>query len=164
MKTRQILLIIQVFLVFLAVVAVAVAVRLWPRTIAFEDCSEVYQRYAGVEGVEASFIKGFPLNDTVAVDVTLLIVTTDSAWQVITKDFNITPPPQEVLNIASGKSVFFWSAPKKDYSMPKDSVMTNNDEISCDWNLRMIGIFHTETEEQIKSIRYYNYNKSINKY
>ena len=41
---------------FLAVLA-AVAWRCWPRTVPLSQCSEVYQRYHDIPGIQASFIK-----------------------------------------------------------------------------------------------------------
>ena len=40
--------------------------------------SELYNRYADKEGIEASFIKDYKVNDSVFVDVTVLEATTDS--------------------------------------------------------------------------------------
>ena len=43
-----------------------------PRTVPFYKCSDEYKKYSRVDGVEASFIKDFRINDTLTVDVTML--------------------------------------------------------------------------------------------
>lgn len=75
--------------IFLAIVLVALAVRLWPRTVPFDQCSDVYKKYAKMDGVDATFIKDYKVNDTVFVDVTLLEVTDTNVWEVLCKDFDI---------------------------------------------------------------------------
>ena len=61
------------------------AYRSCSRTLPESQCSEVYRRYAHVPGVEAAFVKGFPINDTVAVDVTLLRATDSAGWAYLMK-------------------------------------------------------------------------------
>ncbi len=36
------------------------------------EVSDLYQRYCHTPGIEASFVKGFRINDTLAIDATLL--------------------------------------------------------------------------------------------
>lgn len=156
MKTRQILLIIQVFLVFLVVVAVAVAVRLWPRTIAFEDCSEVYQRYAGVEGVEASFIKGFPLNDTVAVDVTLLKAQNSAIWT----DLIISLCHQESYDDFFPGDLFFYPVPKQSITQSIEKELNNEYIIVSNRKDLTVGVFHLECIQQ-QEIIINNYINSL---
>ena len=79
-------------IIFLAIVLVALAVRLWPRTIPFDQCSDVYKRYAAVDGVVATFIKDYKVNDTVFVDVTLLEATDSVSWTTLKKDFDVPDP------------------------------------------------------------------------
>lgn len=65
----------------------------WPRTVPFEQCSEIYKKYANVEKVKASFIKDFKVNDTVFVDVTLLEAIDSVGWDILKMDFKVPPPP-----------------------------------------------------------------------
>ncbi len=51
----------------------------WPRTVSFDQCSDVYKRYAKMDGVYATFIKDYKVNGSIFVDVTMLEATTDSA-------------------------------------------------------------------------------------
>ena len=64
------------------------AVLLLPQVVPFDQCSDLYKQYVAVEGINATYIKDYKVNDTVFVDVTLLEAT-DSMWHTLMKDFNI---------------------------------------------------------------------------
>lgn len=147
----------------LLIVLGVLAVKLWPRTVPFEQCSEVYKKYAGADGVDASFLKDFRVNDSVAVDVVLLEARTDSAWGMLLQDFNITPPPQEVTEIMGDDGIDIWAAPKKDYSLPMDSILLNNDLIAMSWTDRRISVFSIETMQQLRSVIHNQIKESISK-
>lgn len=145
----------------LLIVLGALAVKLWPRTVPFEQCSEVYKKYAGADGVDATFLKDFRVNDSVAVDVVLLEARTDSAWGMLLQEFNITPPPQEVTEILGDDRIDIWGAPKKDYSLPMDSILLNNDLIAMSWTDRRISVFSIETMQQLRSVMHNQFKESI---
>ena len=150
-------------IIFLAIVLVALAVRLWPRTVPFDQCSDLYKQYANVEGIDATFIKDYKVNDTVFVDVTLLVATTDSAWLLIQHDFNLEIPPQEMIGFLGHNFVEVWAAPKRDYSLPMDSVLLNNDLLAVSWSERRISVFSIETMQQMHSLKRNQFKKSISK-
>lgn len=155
------------FTVFAVVVALSVAVPLlvvhkpWGGTKV--ETSELYNRYADKEGIEASFIKDYKVNDSVFVDVTVLEATTDSVWEELLHDFNMTLIPDEVLEYLNDKDLVVWLAPKIDYSMPMDSVILNNDVISMVYLSKCICVFSIETEQQIKAVNFHQYDESSNK-
>ena len=92
--------------VCLLIVLGTLTVKLWPRTVPFDQCSEIYKKYANVEKVKASFIKDFKVNDTVFVDVTLLEATDSMGWATLKKDFEIpNPSPDFQQRIDSGKDL-----------------------------------------------------------
>ena len=61
----------------------------WPRTVPLDQCSDVYKRYADMDGVDATFIKDYKINDTVFVDVTLLETKDMALWDSLCTDFGI---------------------------------------------------------------------------
>lgn len=63
------------------------ALRTWPRTLDAEQCGELYRKYAATPGIHASFIKDYPVNDTLAVDVIQLQASSDSTWCALLLDF-----------------------------------------------------------------------------
>ncbi len=139
------------------------AVLLLPQVVPFNQCSDVYKRYAKMDGVDATFIKDYKVNDTVFVDVTLLVATTDSAWLLIQHDFNLEIPPQEMIGFLGHNFVEVWAAPKRDYSLPMDSVLLNNDLLAVSWSERRISVFSIETMQQMHSLKRNQFKESISK-
>ena len=139
------------------------AVLLLPQVVPFDQCSEVYKRYADMDGVDATFIKDYKVNDSVFVDVTLLVATTDSAWLLIQHDFNLEIPPQEMIGFLGHNFVEVWAAPKRDYSLPMDSVLLNNDLLAVSWSERRISVFSIETMQQMHSLKRNQFKESISK-
>jgi hypothetical protein len=133
----------------------------WKYLFPSDEVSDIYTRYENVEGIETSFIKDYKVNDTVLVDVTLLEARSDSAWNVLLQDFNITPPPQEAIDCMGEIDFVVWAAPKKDYSMPMDSLPLNNDLISMSWSGHKISVFSIETEQQLHSLKHNQFKESI---
>lgn len=66
------------------------------RPLPASECSEAYRRYAGREGLDASFLKDYPVNDSVAVDVTLIRATDSASWYNLLCDFHVS---QELLDL-----------------------------------------------------------------
>ena len=58
--------------VCLVAVCLVLVVKCHPRTLPIEECSQVYKDYADDPHVAVAFIKDFPVNDTLRVDVTTL--------------------------------------------------------------------------------------------
>ena len=145
------------------------ATTLWcirqPRILPESQCSPAYWHYAQVPGIEASFVKDFPLNDTVSIDVTLLQATTDPAWQRLREDFGINHlTPKMLDNLNKGKVVTRF-APKCNYSMLMDSVCkVNNDLLSFSFTDQIVSVFHVEDTVQFHAVKMWQLNAMINKY
>lgn len=135
--------------IFLAVLGVALAVRLWPRTVPFDQCSDLYKQYAGMEGIDATFIKNFKMNDTVFIDVTLLEAKNDSAWLTLQTNFNIPIIPEEYRELFENTdAIDYWLAPKGKYIPPMDSVLLNNDAVAVSRKMHLVSVFHLTNETQ----------------
>ncbi len=79
-------------------VTVVVAMLAWgylARVVPYWQCSEVYKRYSRVEGVRATYMKDYRINDTLTIGVTLLEATTDSGWVTLQEDFGLPVIPKE---------------------------------------------------------------------
>ena len=79
-------------------VTVVVAMLAWgylARVVPYWQCSEVYKRYSRVEGVRATYMKDYRINDTLTIAVTLLEATTDSGWAMLQEDFGLPVIPKE---------------------------------------------------------------------
>ena len=151
-------------LFFLLLLGGGAAVILWPRTVPFDECSEIYKKYAGVENVKASFIKDYKVNDTVFVDVTILEATTDSMWHILMRDFNIPSPSPFILkSIEEGKKLVSTKyVDKTHYSMPDAPYSSNCEIMALSHATHSICVFHTVDTGEHHAILHFNIGKSIN--
>ena len=174
-------------IIFLAIVLVALAVRLWPRTVPFDQCSDVYKRYAAVDGVVATFINDYKVNDTVFVDVTLLEATDSMGWATLKKDFEVPDPsPDFQQRIDRGKDLIYTKkipkvtvadSLKKSHpnvssqsreddnlhsSRGAENVTYGNDWLAISHLNHIIIVFHTKNEDEVHAVIFRNFEKSIN--
>lgn len=150
-------------IIFLAIVLVALAVRLWPRTVPFDQCSDLYKQYANVEGIDVSFIKDYKVNDTVFVDVTLLEATDSMGWATLKKDFEIpNPSPDFQQRIDRGKDLIYTKIiPKATVLDTLQNSYTKNLLAISHLNRSLI-VFHTKNEDEVHAVIFRNFEKSIN--
>ena len=138
----------------LVVLGILAFVKLYPRSVPLDECSPIYRQYAGQEGIEASYVRDYPVDDTTLVDVTLLHATTDSAWESLCHEF-ITPeiPDNVKETIIYGNSVSVRIVSKDDprIVVTPDSV-DRYDYLLFSPTKTTIGLFHVENVEQILTI------------
>ena len=149
--------------IFLAIVLVALAVRLWPRTVPFDQCSDVYKRYAAVDGVDATFIKDYKVNDTVFVDVTLLEATDSVSWTTLKKDFEVPDPSPDLQQfIDNGEDLIYVKLIPK--TTASDTILNPypNDVLAISPLNRTLTIFHIANAEEKHAVFHHNYKKTIN--
>jgi hypothetical protein len=160
MKPKQLIL---PAIIFLAIVLVALAVRLWPRTVPFDQCSDLYKQYVAVEGINATYIKDYKVNDTVFVDVTLLEAT-DSMWHTLMKDFNIPTPDSDLQQfIDAGENLVVTKlVDKTHYSRPAAPCSSNCEIMAISYTTHSISVFHTVDAGERHDILYFNLDKSTN--
>lgn len=126
----------------------------WPRTVPFEQCSEIYQKYANEEDIKASFIKDFKVNDTVFVDVTLLEAIDSTGWDILKKDFEVPNLPLELQQLVdSGKDLVFT----KMISEPAASHL-----LAISYLTKTLTVFHIENDAEKHAVKYHNFDKSTN--
>lgn len=100
---------------FLEVLIICLVLQ-WKYLFPSREVSELYARYADVEGIEASFIKDYRVNDSVFVDVTVLEASNDSAWAVLKKEYKVPEltPKQKIDMENSSPCIAFCYLHKKD--------------------------------------------------
>ena len=143
-----------------AVLVMAVVVIRYPRTVPLEECSDVYKRYKDVEGVRATYVKDYRVNDTLTVGVTLLEATTDSGWAKLVSKFNV---PKEMVELAkSNPDIDIWvgQALKDRPEVLCDVSELNEEEaqeleiITISMQMHTICIFHTCNKQEMDAIFY----------
>ncbi len=138
-------------------VGAVVAWRWLPRPLPPEECSELYRAYMDTPGVGATFIRGFQVNDTVSVDVTLLQATDSAGWETIIPKVRI---PEEMLDEIElrkqKKQALLYPSTKGHLDFHPDTNFLNNDLLAIDWAEQTVAIFHiSNIEQQIAIIGYH---------
>ena len=72
----------------LALLAITVAFK-WQRIFPDDRVSLLYTKASKVEGLRASFVEGYRVNDTLSLDVTLLETQDSVAWKWVCDELNI---------------------------------------------------------------------------
>ena len=142
-------------LVVLTVVGIAGAV-MCQRT----EVSDLYRHYRDNPHLSVTFLRNFPVNDTLTVDVTILAALDSTGWDTLKADFNIKPLPDIVQKeIDNGRDIITcFMVPKENPSLPMDTLnLLNNNPVGVSQLHRTISIFNTETEAQIDAVNHYNY-------
>ena len=160
MKPKQLIL---PAIIFLAIVLVALAVRLWPRTIPFDQCSDVYKRYAAVDGVDATFIKDYKVNDTVFVDATLLEAKDSAVWVMLKNDFEVpNPGPIAQQFIDHGEDLIGVKIIPKSIAVDTTSKEYPNNLLAISYLNHTLTIFHIKNDVEKHAVKYHNFDKSTN--
>lgn len=141
----------------LTVVCTAVAVWQWPGLSPSFSTSAVYKTYAAEQGIDATFLHNFPVNDTLAVDVTLLQATDSAGWERLKRDYGVREMPDIVMKkIEKGEDVVSVRyVNKSNPTLPADTVdMSNNNILAVSRLHRAVSVFHTETEAEQAAVNY----------
>ena len=137
------------------------AVLLLPQVVPFSQCSDVYKRYAKMDGVDATFIKDYKVNDTVFVDVTLLEAKDSAIWATLKKDFDIpNPSPDFQQRIDTGKNLIYTKIiPKATVLDTLQNSYTKNLLAISHLNRSLI-VFHTKNKAEEHAVLFYNFDYS----
>ena len=133
---------------------------LWHSAQPSPPVSDTYLRYSHVEGIEAAYIRNFQVNDSIFVDVTTLKATTDSAWELLRKDFSIPSFPEELQEkLDAGEDlVSIRMCSSTDPRKPMDSINKDQNHIlGFSYLTHTVSIFHTKNMIENKAVRRYNW-------
>lgn len=120
-----------------------------------EDChQEVYNHYADKPAVEATFVKAFKINDTLAISATILHATNAEEWHTLQQDFKIPElTEEEKEQIAKNNDVF--ETCMMEYFMPDfiaDTASHNQNDMYISHINQTITIFHTQTKQEKEAV------------
>ena len=155
-------------LIIAFIVGVGVAVWYLPPAIAYWRSSEVYKRYHKVDGVEATYIKDFRVNDTLTIAVTLLQATDSAGWESLLQAFNI---PEDMKILSTICNIFEWQSkresPETRVTITKDdcdTCLTADDIVLCASSFKNheICVFHTQDRSEVWAVENYNLDNMIN--
>ena len=128
------------------------AVILMPQVVPYSQCSDVYKHYAEVDGIDATFIKDYKVNDTLTVNVTLLQATDSAGWARLQEDFILQPlSPDYMAMIEQGKDLV---------SIKKISET----EVAAFSRLkRSVSILHTKNRDERYAVYHHNFDNNVSK-
>ena len=133
----------------------------WKYIFPSDEVSEIYMKYADVEGVDASFVKDFRINDSVFINVTMLEAKDSSAWALLCKDFEVRPPsPKIQYLISNGADIISIGIISESASEASTSTYKKN-ILAVSLLNHIITIFHTKDENECRAVVYHNYDISI---
>ena len=158
-------------LIFVVIVGGALVYRYMQSVVPYWQCSEVYKRYHKVEGVRASYIKNFPLNDTLTIGVTLLEATDSAGWELLVEKFSVSNDMLETARSSSETRRAWVRLASKEH--PEEiveggipSVNTEEwgyDMVAISFEQCAIAIFDTKCKEDFITLFYYSSDYMTNK-
>ena len=118
------------------------------------QCSKLYWQYRDQEGIKATYVRDYPVDDTTLVDVTLLHATTDSAWVKLCQEtFSYNYPDSIKEEILHGKAVTLRVASEDNIRktvIPTDTTRCNVVFYSA--KTKHLIVFRTENKAQVLKI------------
>lgn len=132
----------------------AVAWKLWPRTVPFDECSATYRQYANTAGIDASFIKGKRIDGGDRVDVTLLEATDTAAWVSLLCDLDMPD-----FDIEPYEDLFIHYLAAKEHPERRMPFAQGECDLVVLWPANStVCIFHIETEAQYDRLLKHEFN------
>lgn len=149
-------------LLLAAIVVVVALVAYWHHIVPSSQCSAFYRHYENNPHLSVTYIKDFPIDDTLTVDVTTLRALDNEGWDTLSVAFNVLEPPEIIQKeIDAGKDIVSVGLTPKTapgQSMDTTDLLKNN-VIGISRKNHTICIFDTDTEEQQEAVAHYNYRK-----
>lgn len=139
-----------IILATIAVVAGGMAWLCWPRALPEEECSEVYRQWADVDGVEATFLRGYRVNDSVTVDATLLQASDSAGWDSLRRTLHVPEPQSHSDSIALERNDEVVAILNYDNNVH----FSSNDLAIALLRDKEVLIFHTHSSEDKEQIEY----------
>ena len=153
------------------VVGVALAVKFLFCAVPYWQSSEVYKKYKDVEGIRASYVKDFRVNDTLTVAVTLLEATESAGWERLMERFGA--PDDMIETIKSNpeaRKAWVRMAPKGHPEEMVEGGMQGGDTeewgydmVAISFEPRAIAVFDVKSKEDFIALFYYSSDYMTNK-
>lgn len=136
----------------------------WKYLFPSKEVSDLYTHYEKVEGIGATFIKDFRVNDSVFIDVTLLEAKDSAGWATLKHDFSVPELNDELQTyIDNGEDLIFsLRLTKGDYPISISSDTVIFDMLAISYNSQVLTIFHAKNDQEILATFHRNYQESIN--
>ncbi|MCR4812763.1 MAG: hypothetical protein K5867_09265 [Bacteroidales bacterium] len=169
-----------VALILVMEVATVLVVRYWYDIFPPRDVGVLYKHYADNEHIDASFIKGYRINDTLRLNVTVLVARDSIGFSQLLNDFHINTPEQRRMFLDSIyrannlpippdfrtlPSVKFFRAPRND---PFNLIHENGRHFSPDdyqmvfrYSDSTLYTFDTHTQEERTAVIFFKASETF---
>lgn len=136
----------------------------WRYIFPSHEVSEIYTRYENTDGIDASFIKDFRVNDSVFIDVTLLEAKDSAGWEMLKRDFLVPELNAEWQTyIDNGEDLIFSIRLTQDnYPINISSDTIVFDMLAISYYSQALTIFHAKNDQEILAALHQDYQESIN--
>lgn len=136
----------------------------WKYIFPTHEVSETYRHYQNVEGVDVTFIKDYKVNDTVAIDVTLLEARDSAGWETLKHDFAVTDLNAELQQFTDdGKDLIFSrKIAKNGQPLNAHDDTSNYDMLATSHYAHTLTIFHITNNDEKHAVYCHNFDESIN--
>ncbi len=153
------------------VVGVALAVKFLFCAVPYWQSSEVYKKYKDVEGIRASYVKDFRVNDTLTIAVTLLEATDSAGWERLMERFGAPDDMIEtVKSNPEARKAWVRMAPKGHPEEMVEGGMQGGDTeewgydmVAISFEPRAIAVFDVKSKEDFIALFYYSSDYMTNK-
>lgn len=149
----------------LAVIEVLVlfAVFQWRYLFPSNEVSVIYRYYEKVDGIDVTYIKGFKVNDTVFVDVTMLEAKDSLGWAILKQDFMLPELDSESQQFVDNNPDQVFSRELTPMHYPKgtspDTII--HDVSTLSFCTHTFTIFHSKSEAEKHAVHYHNYDEFL---
>jgi hypothetical protein len=132
-------------------------------TVPLEECSEVYRRYRDTPGLQASFIQKKQINDTLCLDMTLLVADDSSAFVQLLKTFGKSEEfiADLMSSILDEDIRFVGRVPRGQPELPRDPDDSKNDVMAVFPGRKMVAFFHIIDSNEINSVFLSNFYRTF---
>ena len=147
-------------LLCLLILGSAAAIILWPRS----DDASLSRHYNHIPGIKATYFKDYPINDTLALNITLLQALDSAGGRTLRNDFNIAeldPVLQQLIDCGLDP-IFTRLVDKDDYAQSVDATCPNSQLLAFSYKSQSVTLFHVTNGEELDAVLYHNFDKSIN--
>lgn len=121
-----------------------------PNVVPKDNCSDLYRQYAGAEGIKATFVKDYRVNDSLTLDVTILEARDSVGWDQMKNDFKIKPLPSNIEKVLAEKNaISHHHVPKDTPDATLDTIdLLNNDHMVIKYKTQTFYIFQSRSKAQ----------------
>ena len=133
-------------------------------TVPLSQCSEVYRRYCHLPGIQASFIRQLPINDTLRLDMTLFEAQDSVSFANLLH--HMGKSDEYIIGIkkavVDNNTRFVGRRPKGHPELPRDPEDKNNDVMAIFPARNEVAFLHSNSYDEARDALISNIRKTFN--